>query len=193
MATPLTSSGPDGWLENQHGYKMLIPDSKQSPHERNSLMKFRCGHNLWDDDAPPKFKHPGNNYSWTATMENNSRSCSCKTCRFGVSEFHKGHTKGTKNINVWSLSDSPLRQNTFLSPCKKRMYGIVREHGLSEKKTSIADKLVTSETKQGSNLYKLNIRVAILACSLSCFSCDQKKKFQNPSWSVITLNNVSWL
>jgi hypothetical protein len=37
---------------------MLIPDSKQSPHERNSLMKFRCGHNLWDDDAPPKFKHP---------------------------------------------------------------------------------------------------------------------------------------
>jgi hypothetical protein len=52
---------------------------------------------------------------------------------------------------------------------------IVRE------KTSIADKLVTSETKQGSNLFKLNIRVAILACSLSCFSCDQKKKFQNPS------------
>jgi hypothetical protein len=32
-----------------------------------------------------------------------------------------------------------------------------------------------------------------LACSLPCFSCDQKKKFQNPSWSVITLNNVSWL
>ncbi len=116
-----------------------LQDSKQNPNERNSLMKFRCGHNLWDDPAPPKFKHSGNNYSWTATMENNWRSCSCKTCRFGVSEFHKRHTKGTKIINVRSPSVSPLRQNTFLSLCKKRMYGIVRE------KTSIADKLVTSE------------------------------------------------